>query len=215
MPSSAERILAQLDQAAADFVFPMLDNGYVHLVDTRLHAFADAERWALVLEVVGYSYRSTALDNALHIYGEPLARPPGTSNDDFLFPVDSDPADDASPTGVREGLTHLTVRGQQVALPARAEPWDLPALYRSLVPEHRDLLFATQEELRSRVPAGIPRLLQLEAWHHPDLAKGERPSQSETFVQLAQVIARRDPSLYRPTREPNTHWSNWPDGGSL
>ena len=24
-----------------------------------------------------------------------------------------------------------------------------------------------------------------------------------------------DPSIYNPTAEPNTHWTNWPDGGTL
>ena len=33
---TTEEILAQLDQCAADFEFPMLDNGYVHLADVRL-----------------------------------------------------------------------------------------------------------------------------------------------------------------------------------
>jgi len=29
------------------------------------------------------------------------------------------------------------------------------------------------------------------------------------------VLATADASRYRPTLTPNTHWSNWPDSGSL
>ena len=154
MPSSVETILAQLDQAANDFVFPMLDNGYVFLVDTRLHAYADSERWALVIEVVGYSPRAGALDNSLHFYGEPLSRPSGTANSDFLHPVDDDPEDPENPEVARPGLTELHVRGRQIVLPPHSDPWPLSELYRSLVPEHRELLFATEDELRTRCPPG-------------------------------------------------------------
>ena len=61
----------------------------------------------------------------------------------------------------------------------------------------------------------MQRILQLEAWHHPDLASGERPSQSETFRQLAEVLVEGDTILYHPSLPPNTHWRNWPDGGTL
>ncbi|NTX39970.1 MULTISPECIES: hypothetical protein [unclassified Myxococcus] len=215
MPSSAEAILAQLDQAAEDYVFPMLDNGYVYLVDARLHVFSDDERWALVIEVVGYAPRGGVLANTLHLYGEPLGRRPGTANSDILYPVEGAHEDAEHPERARPGLKELSIRGRKISLPPHEDPWALTDLYRSVVPEHRDLLFATEDELGSRLSPGIPKLLQLESWHHPDLAGEERPSESETFVQLAQAIARRDASLYRPSRPPNTHWKNWPDGGAL
>src|SRR3712207_3518142 len=51
---SQQEILTKLDDAARDFKFPGLDNGFIYPVDTRLHAFRDDARWALVIEVVGY-----------------------------------------------------------------------------------------------------------------------------------------------------------------
>ena len=48
-----DSIVQQLDQCADDFTFPMLDNGYVRLIDARLSAYRDEERWALVIEVLG------------------------------------------------------------------------------------------------------------------------------------------------------------------
>ncbi|GAB3848261.1 hypothetical protein GCM10028822_10860 [Hymenobacter terrigena] len=42
-----------------------------------------------------------------------------------------------------------------------------------------------------------------------------RPSSYETWQQIAKVLATGDPRYYRPTLEPNTHWSNWPESGSL
>jgi hypothetical protein len=42
-----------------------------------------------------------------------------------------------------------------------------------------------------------------------------RPSSYETWQQIAKVLATGDSSHYKPTLEPNTHWSNWPESGSL
>ena len=66
-----------------------------------------------------------------------------------------------------------------------------------------------------RVPADLPRIFQLEEWHHPDLAGDELPSRSRTFQIIAMVLETGDADQYRPVEEPNTHWRFWPDGGTL
>ncbi|MDT5027302.1 MAG: hypothetical protein QOE61_3728, partial [Micromonosporaceae bacterium] len=48
-----------------------------------------------------------------------------------------------------------------------------------------------------------------------DLAGGEVPSGTDTFKQIAEVVATQDPGRYHPTQPANTHWSNWPDGGNV
>jgi hypothetical protein len=211
----ADEILAQLDACAVEYTFPMLDHGYVYLVDTRLHAYRDEERWALMIEVVGYNPRGGGLDDTLYLFGNCLARAPGIANEDFLHPIDDDVEDPDSPEDARPGLRQVSVRGQVIELPVHRDPWPMAELFRSLVPGHRELLFATEQQLRARVPADLPQILQLEEWHHPDVVADERPSQSETFRALADVLVSGDPGRYRPTQPPNTHWSNWPDGGSL
>jgi hypothetical protein len=45
--------------------------------------------------------------------------------------------------------------------------------------------------------------------------ENNRPSSYETWQQIAKVIALGDTSIYKPTVKPNTHWSNYPDSGSL
>jgi len=57
-------------------------------------------------------------------------------------------------------------------------------------------------------------LIQLDDWYHPDLLEGELPRSSDSFKQLARVIAQKDPKVYRCTGG-NVHWSNWPTSGSL
>ena len=79
----------------------------------------------------------------------------------------------------------------------------------------REQVLATAEEQRINIQPELQRILQLDEWHHPDLSSGERPSQSQTFQQLAEVLVTGDPSYYRPSESPNTHWKNWPTGGTL
>lgn len=42
-----------------------------------------------------------------------------------------------------------------------------------------------------------------------------KPSSYETWQLIANVIRKKDVKEYKPTLKPNTHWSNWPDSGSL
>lgn len=57
-----------------------------------------------------------------------------------------------------------------------------------------------------------------------DIVKGEynqnqylenRPSSCETWQLIAKVIATGDITIYRPTLQSNSHWTNWPDSGSM
>lgn len=71
---------------------------------------------------------------------------------------------------------------------------------------------------RTPVPAKLEeqRLRCAGRWHHPNVVDpAEVPSGSETFQQLAQVLETGDVGHYHPAQAPNTHWRNWPDGGSL
>ena len=122
----------------------------------------------------------------------------------------------------------INVRGQSVTVPKPDEygefgvTLDAPPqvfvyeLCRSLASNHRDLVLATDDERKSMVPDGSRMLLLLDEWNHPNVVDPEsRPSGNETFQQIANVLIKGDPSLYSPTQPPNTHWSNWPEGGQL
>ena len=233
---TAEAILSQFDEAAERFVFPMLNNGYVYLADVRLTLYRDDKGWLMILEVLGaYSPRTSGCDsfqNCLHLFGNRLDRKPGTANEDFLHPIDSladNPLfSDEFDWNLRPGANELGIRGHRITFDAspsalalkgieliEAPEVDPPAVLRSLLPEHRDILFATDEELNARNPLALPKWLRLDEWHHPDLADGELPSENETFIQLANCIVTGDKTLYQPTLPPNTHWTNWTDGGTM
>ena len=211
---STEWILAQLDKSAEDFTFPDLGHGYYFAIDSRLHAYADTDRWALIVEAVGYNPRAGDVIDVLHTFGNCLTGgQPGFENEDFLGRIDNfDEVEDDDQPETATGAA-VVVRGRRIDLKAEPEE-ELIEVFRRLVPARRDLLLADTEELRRRIPADIPEVLRLEEWHQPDLFE-TKPSESEVYQQLAEVLATADPCRYRPTEQPNTHWSNWPDSGGL
>ena len=232
---STTDILDQLDRCATAYTFPILDNAYVYPADTRMTLFRDSERWAIVIEVLGFNSHmggTGGIDDALYCFGNCLGRAPGISPESTLRPVtdgDSGPLFEP-PDGmtVRFEAADLRIRGQSVEVPRQPEhylqrdvflesPPDLQGfeLLRGLLPEHRELLLATDEEIQALLPPDLPRLLRLDEWNHPDVSEGDLPSESSTFQALAEVLETGDATLYKPRNKPNTHWSRWPEGGIL
>ncbi|MEV4628175.1 hypothetical protein AB0J90_18030 [Micromonospora sp. NPDC049523] len=246
----AEEILAVFDRAAEQGRFREPGNPRSYQITTRLHAFGDAVRWALVIETVGYDPRAANVVDVLDALGNCLV---GTTESHEALHLDrvdnfgdlfdfADPSDE-QPEPPRYRQVPIVVRGRELRVDAAATI-PLEELFRLLVPEHRDLLLGDEAELRRLVPADLPQVLSLHEWHHvtlrvrppsPDLERrrrqheylarhappGERvpfeirPSDVEIYRQIAEVLATADPSHYRPTAPPNTHWSNWPWSGSL
>ena len=72
-PTSEGAILAVLDKGCDDFVFPMLDNGYVYLAATRLSLYRSANDWAMAFEIFGFSPRGGVPDVSVWTFGSRIA----------------------------------------------------------------------------------------------------------------------------------------------
>jgi hypothetical protein len=243
MTHTQRDILAILDAGCDAYTFPMLDNGYVYLAATRLTLFRSPLDWAMTIEVFGFSPRSYDPDIHIHSFGSTLAarktvadyisraayeqylanNPHNESR--FIYPLDSEWIDGEI---VSPSATCLLLRDQKLPVPTRAEfealnielqdPNNLMVfeVCRYLAAKYRNRVLATPDELRGNVPAELTQILQLDEWNHPDVADDScRPSGSETFQQLANVLVTGDASMYRPAQKPNTDWRNWPVGGTL
>lgn len=152
-------------------------------------------------------------------------------NNEFrsIFPVHEGPWQDAeNGEFVAQDAHEVLVRNHAIPLPtvgeyachgielAQAPRVQVFELCRLLAGIAREQVLATPTERRISVLPEMEQLLQLEEWHHPNVVdEEERPSGSETFQQLARVLASGDVRLYDPSQPPNTHWRNWPDGGRL
>ncbi|WP_276479816.1 DUF7003 family protein [Paraflavitalea pollutisoli] len=232
---TAADILQQLDMCADEFQFPMFDNGYVYLVDSRLSAYRNEKEWALLIEVVGYSYRGGGHDgitNCLHVYGNCLPFGPGTRNENFLYlTADSEEGetfDEEYEQALNPTTNSMQLREQKITIPhdidyyksagvdlenpPKVNIWEF---LRGINLGYKEQFLATEKEIRQRIPADLPRVLLLDEWFHPDLASEEKPGNHRTFQMIAQVLETGNPRLYQPTEQPNNHWKNWPLGGTL
>jgi hypothetical protein len=146
----------------------------------------------------------------------------------FVFPVDDgDWLDADNPEVLADGEHTVLVRRNPIRTPAPTEyaakgiilenssEVQVYEFCRWLAASHRDSVLATPEERRSCIPSDLIQVLQLEEWSHPDVVNDERPSSNQTFRSLADVLISGDVSRYEPAGAPNTHWENWPDGGTL
>jgi uncharacterized protein DUF7003 len=136
----AGRILAVLDDCAAAFTFPALDNGYVYPAATRLTAYRSDSNWAIVIEVFGFSPRAGLPDTHLYTFAEELhardapeqyvsreayerylsLNPHHESR--FVHPIEEGPwQDEEVGELVAEGASWLRIRGLERPLPGPAE----------------------------------------------------------------------------------------------
>jgi len=162
-------------------------------------------------------------------YQQYLANNPNNESA-FVHPIDGgDWQDEDNCDFVARGPQEVVVRGVSYALPPREEyarhgitleePEDLNVfeVCRWLAAMARDQVLATPEERRTCVPSELPQILQLEEWRHPDLLNDELPSTTPTFQVLAEILAGASVDELRAVSStpPNTHWSHWPDAGTL
>lgn len=234
-----------LDDCARSFTFPCLDNGYFYLAACRLSVFLDQRDWAVVIETFGSNPRADGPGLIVETFGSNvdnrktadqyvsraahaayLARQPFNETS-FFWPVDEARwMDKDDPELVSTDEAAAILRNREVPIPNLEQLAAVginPSGERPMVFEaarywahhHRDLVLATTSERRAHVQQSMSQVLVLDQWRHPDVADGEMPSDTDCFRQLADVITTSDPSRYTASEEPNTHWRNWPFGGTL
>ena len=237
MTWTADSILGVWDACCRKFSFPSLDHGHLHLAASRLFLYRSEADWAMTIEVFGFSRRSGEPEVRVFTSGSNLVNRPGREdfyNDHawhqhlvnhphdetrFVFPIESGSWQDGEL--VASGAGEVVVRGNYVSIPSRQEykeaeiqPEDpdriqVYELCRYLAATRRDLVLCTPEELVVNLPPGLNLVLKLDEWHHPDLSSGETASSTETFRQVAEVLATGNLSAYHPRESPNTPWKNW------
>jgi len=231
----SEEILNQLDKCNSKYEFPMLDNGYVYPAGTKLTTYRDDERWVIVIEAIGFSYRGgghNGITNCLHVYGNCLSYEPGTRNENFIYLTDDandcNTFDDEECFYLNPDCSNFILRdkihplyhdrefykayGIQLEDHTKIKAFEFLRLLDAM---HHEKLVATENELRERIPCHIPKILEFREWFHPDVVNDEFPSKNETFLQIAKVLETGNVEHYKPTHEPNTNWKYWPGGGTL
>ncbi|KLV03829.1 hypothetical protein ABT56_17460 [Photobacterium aquae] len=241
---TSEQILKILDTCAEESTFPVLDNGYVYLAATRMSVYRSNEDWAIVIEVFGFSPRSGDPDVQIYTFSSKLHNRNLSSNyatedayngylksnpyneSRFIYPIENDDWLDEKDLEYTKTKGVCVLRGNKVLVPELPEyqkygielEEESPLTFefcRFLAHKYRDLVLCTEDERRVSVSPELELLLQLDAWSHPDISRGDLPSSSNTFKQVVKAIEVGSAKSYKQTKDENTHWVNWPDAGTL
>ena len=241
---TSEKILEVLDNCAEEFTFPVLDNGYVYLAATRMSVYRSERDWAIVIEVFGFSPRSGDPDIQIYTFSSKLhGRNPSSNyvSEDayrsylennpynesrFIYPIEnSDWLNEEDQEYINENGICL-LRGKEVSLPEFSDFKDYgieleeetPLTFefcRFLAGKYRNLVLCTENERRVSVAPELNLFLQLDTWNHPDISGDELPSSSGSFQLISKMIVENSVKQCNPTKSDNTHWSNWPEAGTL
>lgn len=245
MRITSQEILAILDDEAKNFVFPMLDNGYIYPAAARLSLYRSDTDWALVFENFGYSPRAGEPDCMITTF---TSRPNGRKTSQQFVSEEAysaylqhnrycdqrfvQPIEDAAIYSedynefVAPTATSVRLRDQNIALPDRQalaaagieqqeDRLLVFELARYLAHLRRELVLATEAERTAHLPEGVDLIRTFDDWRHPDLVNEEWPSATPSFRAIAAMLAGEPCDEAAITADSNTHWSNWPEGGSL
>lgn len=242
-----EEILSDLENLGPFKSLPHFPYHSPTLVTSRITLFADSTRWAIVFELVAPGVGGGLI---LHHFGNCLINQKKEglysqylSNTTFFSLLE-----EGEYARIREkrypDMPFLSKDIKQVKISDRYVPieqdiaeyqrraipiqdYDNPekhvsllAMLRYLAEENPEVLRATDEQLRTLLPKGLPKLFVIDQWHHkhyyvfPDGVNepyGDKPSSYETYPMIAEVLVSKDTTKWKPTLKPTNDWRNWQD----
>lgn len=218
-----EEILNTLDNSNDGFYcsFVELGHAYSYLIDTRLNVFCgDKDRWAIVVERLGYDPRAGAIVLDLNYYGNCLTnlefyneRPTSYYS---IHPIDYDNFNDTVDgeclksdakfwlvRGKEVLLSHNTQDYENAGIELEDEPNDISveAVGRLVVSQNQDLFRATDNELYKSIPTDLAKILVLDEWFHKDFQLQTSPTMSDEHLRLTFELNKNLTGLEEMTFE--------------
>ena len=249
--------LEETDQETYHF-FIDFEHPYFYPAGSRLTLYADENRWAIVFEKSGYSIGNSCGEIELEYFGNCLqnlkngiAGDTASSNmkavilikDTDLEKIDNGEFEELvarqqDKIQVRDTILPIEQDSSKyIAKGIEPRDYDNPkrlfdfySLIRYLDGEYPHIFRATDKELRMCLPENLPKLMQIDQWHHEAYSKhkvptsptmyhyetiGKKPSEYETYRMIADILVSRDTTKWRPTLKPNNDWRNWPNAGHM
>lgn len=201
-----EEILNTLDNSNDGFYcsFVELGHAYSYLIDTRLNVFCgDKDRWAIVVERLGYDPRAGAIVLDLNYYGNCLTnlefyneRPTSYYS---IHPIDYDNFNDTvDGESLKSDAKFWLVRGKEVLLSHNIQDYEnagieledesndisVEAVGRLVVSQNQDLFRATDNELYKSIPIDLAKILVLDEWFHKNFQLQTLPTMTDEHLRL-------------------------------
>jgi hypothetical protein len=211
---SPQDILEMIDEAARCFALPGFVEEQWVVLDAHASVLRSEGAWTLAIEQLVYWPEEGGFEGQLALVGtrfpsgQPMLHrwrpiePAGVEVDDALEPC--------GPASFRVGSETVAVDWEACAARAREHGTaaELEA-FAAICSAHREALLLPSVALEE-LAGGLPRVLVVDSWQHPDLHAGELPSQLEGLRSLARVISACDPAAFRPDATPNNQdWRRW------
>jgi hypothetical protein len=236
-----------------------LEHPYFFTAGSRLTLYADKKRWAIVFEKSGYDNRGPGGEIELFYFGNCLqnlqveVEAKGvTSNMQTISIINGDEIErieDGNFELVGKNIKQIKVRDTMLNIEQDKSVYikkditdsiydddkpenliDVPSLIRYLDEQHPELFRATDKEVRKCLPADLPKLMQIDKWHHEAYVKykhmtsptdytynviGKKPSDYETYRMIADILVSGDTTKWKPKLKANNNWRNWREGGHM
>jgi hypothetical protein len=247
--------LEETDQETYHF-FIDFEHPYFHTAGSRLTLYADEKRWAIVFEKSGYANRGYRGEIEMNYFGNCLTNlesvgssDASTSNMKSVTLINNEEIERIEEDMnelVSKKIKQVKVRDSMLDIEQNKSVYkskgivaaydnpnnlvDIPSLIRFLDEQHPNLFRATDKELRTCLPPDLPKLMQIDEWHHEAYTKyknmtsptyyhyqviGKKPSDYETYKMIADILVSRDTTKWSPTLKSNNNWRNWPNAGYM
>ena len=215
-PEWKTQILAQLDEHAAAYTFPVLDNVYFDLILVDLRAYRAADEWALAFQVVALAQGDLVV--AIYGYGNRVD-PPGVRHIVALarspaLAIDAHHAHlsmDLSGQAFHRDLSTADLAAADISTPLdQLTVLDALRVIAAGTPAPFLLDDATVLAHLGRAGSHLELFVHPTHWVHPEVANDQLPSEVSSFVKLADSLASGVPVALASAADSNLHWSNWP-----
>lgn len=223
-----------------------LEHGYCETAGSRIHLYADAERWAIVFEKSGYQNRGTSAEIELNYVGNcidyPIDKYPernyitNSSRIILIEPAEFDRIENKDGEDM-ETFEFIGQHIKEIKIRDNFIPFDndfknykqagitiaddnnpkklisFANLIRYLNETNPELISATEDEIKKHIPTDLPKILTIDEFHFTSRYEtANPPSSQETYQLIARILVTKDTALWKPTQQPNNHWSNWESG---
>ena len=220
-----------------------LEHGYCETASSKIHLYADTNRWAIICEKAGYQNRGGDAEIELYYFGNcinyPIAKYPErnyitnvnriilisgeeyeriSDKDEESFELVSPLIDEVNIRDKKVKIEHNLAKYKDLGIIPKT--YDNPKsligfgdLVRYLNDTDPSTIYATENEIKEHIPVDLSKIMEITDFHFESVYnKNNLPSTLEMYKLIANVLMKRDSSLWNPASEPNNHWSNWESG---
>lgn len=206
-----KQILKQLDEYFVKYDFPILENTNIDFVSGRLIALRSDTNWAIIFNWIVWWPSADGPSSLIYCFGNCINDDKGLGHRIF-HPVTfisewSEHEEDEIVKQIKIGKELIIKENLKDNPESYIHNEDGFRVLTNLLENHRESMLASDNEYKKCLTDDLTEIIVLDDWYHGNC--NILPSQNETFIQLAKVLATGNKSYYKPTNKPNTYWKNW------